>query len=185
MMGKRFGYRAAGMAPDVIQLRMNRRPISAGRILLGEIRINDRSLRVADPAWVDDVPALSVRIEDGAYPVYAYEWSHRRGPITVCVVIPFLPRRWTTTRRLRISNDIRPDLTEGVIVDTGEIAIQGANQLVLRSGLGDGYYPIMENRNLVMWTQSLVIDFQIWEQRNYGVGHGFTLDDYGLPIIDQ
>jgi hypothetical protein len=151
-------------------------------MLLGEIQIVGRSLRVADPAWVDDVPGLSINIVDDAYPVYAYEWSHRTGPIIVCVVIPFLQRRWLTTRRLRIINDIRPDLTKGVIVDTGEIAIASGNQITLPSGLGDGYYPVIENRFLGVWTQSIIIDFEVYEPSNYGVGHGFILDEYGMII---
>src|SRR5262249_18485170 len=112
-MMRRIPYKTAGTAPRVINLLRNNRPISASRMLLGEIQIVGRSLRVADPAWVDDVPGLSINIVDDAYPVYAYEWSHRTGPIIVCVVIPFLQRRWLTTRRLRIINDIRPDLTKG------------------------------------------------------------------------
>ena len=184
-MGRRLPYKIAGTAPEVIELVRNKCPISASRVLLGEIEIIGRSSRVADPAWVADVPSLPVNISGGTYPVYAYEWSHRRGPITVCVVILFLQRRWTMSRRLRITNDIRPDLRDGVIIVSGEIVIAGGNQIAVPSGLGDGYYPIIENRFLGFWTQSLIIDFEIYTPRNYGVGHGLSLDEYGIPNIRE
>jgi hypothetical protein len=52
---------------------------------------------------------------------------------------------------------------------------------VRRHGLGDGYYPISENRNLDMRTRSLVIDFKMWEQANWYARPAFTLDEYGIP----
>ncbi|WP_165244344.1 hypothetical protein [Paludisphaera soli] len=181
-MSRRLPYKIAGTAPKTIEFVRNDLTISTSRVLLDEVRVVGRSLRVADPAWVDEVAELRINIEDGLYPVYAYEWSHRLGPITACVIIPFVRPRWTTTCRLRIFNDIRPDLTKGLIVDSGEIAIASGNQIVLRSGLGDGYYPVFENRNFGVRTQSVVIDFKLYESSNYGVGHGFVLDEYGIPI---
>jgi hypothetical protein len=52
---------------------------------------------------------------------------------------------------------------------------------VRRHGLGDGYYPISENRNLGMRARSLVIVFKIWAQANWYAGPGFTSDEYGIP----
>jgi len=179
-----MAHREAGKVPDVVRLIINGRAILARRRMVGELQVIGQSIQVADSAWVDEVPPLPVTVENDAYPVYSYEWSHARGPISVCVVIPFRPQGWATTRRLRIVNDIRPDLTKGIIVDTSEITIQSGNKLILPSGLGDGYYPIFENRNLGIQTQSLVIDFKVWEKRNYGVGH-YTFDEYGLPSIEE
>lgn len=184
-MSGRIRYTTAGGVPDVIELKRNRRPISAERVLLGEIEVADRAITIADPSWVDETPRLPVRIENGVYPVYAYQWMHRSGPVNVCIVLYLSRDRWTVPRRLRIPNDIRPDLTEGVMVDTGEVAISGGNKIITQSGCGDGYYPVVANRSLRIRVQSIVVDFEVHRTANYGVGHGFKLDEYGIPILPE
>ena len=64
------------------------------------------------------------------------------------------------TRRLVIRTSIRPDLTEGIIVDSAEIALQSSNTLTIASGFGDGYYPVVANFNWGVLLQSVVVDFE-------------------------
>jgi len=75
--------------------------------------------------------------------LYAYRWDYPCGLINVCVVVAF-PRQWRpVTRPLTITNDMRPDLNAGIIVDSAEVQVSGVSQVVMTSGLGDGYYPLV------------------------------------------
>ena len=184
-----FFYKRIGRLPNVIHLKRNGLPITANRIKAGEIEVKGKSLTIADSAWASEVPPLPMRVDDGVYDVHSYQWQHPSGPIIVCAAICFRPQRWSITRRLNIHTDIRPDLSAGVIVDSAEITIQSGSAVKLRSGLGDGYYPVFANFNFGFFAQSLVVDFKIWELRNVIARSGQRTDEYGIvssnPPIDR
>jgi hypothetical protein len=176
-------YKAVGRTPSGIRLTRNGREISAIRAPLGRVRVAGRAVRIADSAWVADVPPLPVRVADGEYDVFAYRWLHRGGDVNVCAVVRFRPPRlMVVTRRLAIHTDFRPDLTEGVIVDTGEITILSGNAITLESGLGDGYYPVVANLNYGRALQSLVVDFKLWECGKTILPSGWRSDEYGMAV---
>lgn len=98
----------------------------------------------------------------------------------------FRAQKFAVTRRLSIRTEIRPDLNEGIIVDTGEIAIQSDDSITMQAGLGDGYYPIFVNYNFGIVSQSVVVDFKIWEvDRRIMLRPGQTLDDFGIVQFDD
>jgi hypothetical protein len=173
-------HREIGNLPPSIQLSRNGRPIEARRAEIGSVTVEDGRLRIADAAWVDQVPALPVRVPRGTHPVHAYQWHHRGETINACVAISFRRQLLPVTRQLVIETDIRPDLTEGVIVDTAEVAVSASNVLRLSSGLGDGYYPVIANANLGLWLQSLVVDFKIWHLPRVILMPGQEMDEYGF-----
>ena len=173
-------YREIGKLPPSIRLSRNDRPFEAFRTQVGSVVVDDGRIRIADAEWVDDVPPLPVRVPRGTYPVHAYQWRHRGAGINVCVAIAFRRQLLPRTRQLVIETDIRPDLTEGIIVDTAEIAIRSSNLLRLASGLGDGYYPVFAIHNLGGQLQSLVVDFKIWHVRRYILLPGQEMDEYAL-----
>ena len=174
-------HREIGNLPPSIRLSRNGRPIEARRAEIGSITVEDHKIRIADAAWADQVPALPVRVPRGSHAVHAYQWLHRIGPINVCVVVPFSSAPVVKARQLRIETDIRPDLTDGIIVDTAEVALRSSNTLTVASGLGDGYYPIIANYDADSQVQSLVVDFKVWDAGNYVLAHGQRLDEFGIP----
>jgi len=85
---------------------------------------------------------------------------------------------------LEIDNRCRPDLFEGIVVDSGHVTVAATNTITLASGLGDGYYPIFANYNFGFQLQSLILDFNVWKIRNYVILPGQRLDEFGLPVQD-
>jgi hypothetical protein len=176
-------YKAIARFPDVLRLSRNGHPIEANRHHSGRIQITDSRLWVADPHFIDEVPALAVKCPNGEFDVFRYEWQHQNAPINVCLAIAFRPQSWAIARRLRIPTSIRPDLTDGIIVDFGQAAIRSASMITVDSGLGDGYYPVVAVFNYGIRLQSIIIDFKIWETRQIILlDESRTLDKYGIPV---
>jgi hypothetical protein len=160
-----FNYQVLGRLPEAISFtRMNSR-CTARLVQLGEVRIARRRLWIADTALVDQVRPLPVWAPNGAYPIHSYEWTYEGQAVNACVIIAFRLQKWTTTRQLKVRTRIRPDLCDGIIVDSGEIAVRSLESVTVPAGLGDGYYPVVANYNLGLFLQSLVVDFKPWEVR--------------------
>ena len=175
-----LNHREIGKLPPLIRLSRNGRSFEARRAEIGSIDVKDGQIRIADAEWVDQVPALPIRVPCGTHAAYAYQWLHRIDPINVCVVFAFSLEQAVKSRQLRIETDIRPDLTDGIIVDTAKVAMQSSTQLTLTSGLGDGYYPIMANYDMHSEVQSLVVDFKVWKVSSYILAPGQRLDEFGM-----
>jgi hypothetical protein len=175
-----LNYRALGRLPDVIAFTRGGRTLTAIRKDLGLIRIQDRRLWIADPLLVDAAPPLPVRPPGGAASVHTYLWDHPRGPVHVCVVVRFRRQRWAAIRRLAVRTDARPDLRGGVIVDSGEVAIQSAGAVRLTSGPGDGYYPVYAAYNFGVFVQAVIVDFEVWQVRRVVLMPGQELDEFGI-----
>ena len=175
-----LNYKMIGRLPESITLFRNGKPFSATRVSLGKMQVVDRAIQVADAAMIDEFPPLGVWLGNGEYAAYAYQWAHPSGIINICAVLHIRPQRCCWTRRLSIPNDVRPDLAEGLIVDSGEISFKSANKTTLTSGFGDGYYPVFANLNFGLWLQSLIVDFKIWEIGNVIHMPGHVLDEYGI-----
>jgi hypothetical protein len=176
-----LNYRAIGRLPEFITFARNGREAKAVRMDLGSLRIQDRCLWIADPGLIDSVPPLPVRLFASKGSIHTYQWSHSEGPINVCAVVHFRRQSWATTRLLQIHTNVRPDLYEGVIVDSGDIIIRSADEIQVQSGLGDGYYPVYANYNFACIAQSVIVDFQIWHIRTIIPMDGRELDEYGIP----
>ncbi|HYE06553.1 MAG TPA: hypothetical protein VEL07_13640 [Planctomycetota bacterium] len=171
----------AAAAPSIAFYR-NDRMVTAERHALGDLVV-ERSVRIADREMIDLWPDLPVALPSSTYPVVAYRWLHQgRGTIDVCVAI-MLRRSWPTrSGALVIGNDIRPDLDAGIIVDSGEITIRGANAITCAAGLGDGYYPVHRVRDLFGRTAAIVVDFEVWKAKRYVLSGGQSLDEYGMVV---
>jgi hypothetical protein len=178
--GTVLDYKAAARLPDRLRFTRNGREAEARRVLVGEIQINGRELRVADVAYGNDAPPLPVRVPDGRHRVYAYDWEHARGPIKVCAVVAFGRQRLAVARPLVISNQMRPDLTDGIIVDHAEVQIGGTSGVTLPSGLGDGYYPVIGVYNFGVSVQAIVLDLKVWQVREVVLLPGQVLDEFGV-----
>jgi hypothetical protein len=172
--------RAIGRLPECLSFTRGGLEVTAARNDLGTIHVRNRRLWVADPMLLDAAAPLPLRPSDGAASVHTYVWDHPCGPINVCAVVRFRPQGWANTRRLAVRTDVRPDLAEGVIVDCGEIAIRSADAVQLRSGLGDGYYPVYANYNLGAFAQSVIVDFEVWRVRDVILLPGQQLDEFGI-----
>jgi hypothetical protein len=166
--------------PESITFQRNGRAATARRVELGAVNVSNGQLRIADSAWVDDVPPLPVPVRSGTFPLYAYQWEHRGEAINVCLVLRLARPLFPKARQLVIETDIRPDLTEGVIVDSAEVTIKGDTSACVKSGLGDGYYPVFAVRNLFGGTQAIVVDFKLWHVARYILMPGQAQDEYGF-----
>jgi hypothetical protein len=180
--GSMLDYGAIGRIPESIALNRNGKVIAAARKRLGTLRVINRTLRIADAEMIHEFPPLPVGVKNGEYEVYAYEWSHSRGPVNVCAVVLLRQQRWAISRRLTIRNNIRPDLTEGLFVDFGAVSIESDNLITLTAGLGDGYYPVFAIRNFGVFLQSIIVDFKIWKLPNLVLLPGQKLDEYGMVV---
>jgi len=172
--------KAAAQLPDQLPFIRNGRKAEARRVQVGEIEVASRELSIADAAYGDKASPLSDRMPDGRHVVHAYVWDHPRGPINICAVVTFARQRLAITRRLVITNDLRPDLTAGIIVDSAEVRIGGTSGVILPSGLGDGYYPIVGVYNFGLFVQALVLDFEVWRTRNVILLPGQEFDEFGI-----
>jgi hypothetical protein len=176
-------YKTIACLPEAVRFSRNGYPIAAQRKSLGRIQIADARVWAADPQLIDDVLSLPVKCPNGEFDVFRYEWNHQNGPVNVCVVIAFRPQHWAISRRLSIHTAIRPDLTEGIIVDFGQVALRSASTISVKSGLGDGYYPVVAVYNFGVALQALIVDFKIWETRPIILcDESRTLDKFGIPV---
>jgi hypothetical protein len=173
-------HKAAARLPDRLRFTRNGRNAEAGRVLLGEFEVAGRELRIADAGYADEVPPLPIRVPDGRHAVYAYQWVHARGPINVCVVVAFGRQRLAIARPLAIANDMRPDLTAGIIVDSAEVRVGSASGVTFPSGLGDGYYPVVGVFNFGLFVQAVVLDFKVWQVRQIVLLPGQVLDEFAI-----
>ena len=174
-------YPAIGRLPPSIQLSRNHRPIDAVRVEVGNVPVDDGRLWITDDGWEDQLPPLPIVAPVGGHPVYAYQWRHPSGDVNVCAVVWFREQVKGAAKRLRIKTHVRPDLDEGVIVDSAAVAIRGSTGLTLRSGLGDGYYPIIAVYNSDRSIQAVIADFNVWEVRKCIMMDGWELDEYAMP----
>jgi hypothetical protein len=165
---------------DQLSFSRNGRTAVARRVEVGRVEITGHELRIGDAPYAHSLPPLPIRAPDGTRVVHAYQWDHRRDAIYVCVVLSFRPQRLAVARQLTIANELRPDLTAGIIVDSGEVRVGGATFVRLRSGLGDGYYPVFALYNLGLWLQAVVLDFQIYRMRRLILLPGQELDEFGI-----
>jgi hypothetical protein len=175
-----LNHKSAARLPDRLRFTRNGREADAHRVQLGEIEVVGRELRVADATYEDEVSPLPVRVPNGLHAIHVYLWEHPRGSIPVCVVMAFLPQRLAVARPLVIDNNMRADLTDGIIVDSGEVRIGSASSITLASGLGDGYYPLHGIYNFGLFVQAVVLDFKVWQVRKMGLLPGQTLDEFGI-----
>lgn len=171
---------AAAKLPPSISFQRNGLNATAHRADIGSVEPSDGQIRIADSAWVDTVPPLPVHVPSGLFPIHLYQWQHCGQIINACLVIPFARPFFPRAIQLSIETDIRPDLTEGVIVDSGEVAVQGLSSVVIQSGLGDGYYPVFAVKNLFGKIQSIVVDFKLWHVPRYILMPGQFQDEYGF-----
>lgn len=178
-----LNHKATAQLPERLRFTCNGREAEASRIQLGEIEVAGGTLRVADVAYGDEALPLPVRVPDGRHTVYAYRWDHPRGPINVCAVMAFGRQRLAVARRLVIANTPRPDLTAGIIVDHAEVRIGGRSHVTLRSGLGDGYYPVIGMYNFGLFVQAVVLDFEVGRRRNVVLLPGQEFDEFGIVRV--
>ncbi len=161
-------HASIGGLPRSVRIPLGRGAIVAIRVEVGLLHVDDRRLWIADSRWADggwsdQVPPLPVRVPRGTFPVHAYRFSDEQDEIHACAVIAFRRASAVFSRRLAIRNVMRPDLTEGIIVDSAEIALHSSNTLAMASGFGDGYYPVVANQTWGLRLQSIVVDFEVWE----------------------
>lgn len=175
-------FKEIGSLPEVISLTRNGKPFRAARFTLGKLRVSQGTIRIADAEMINEFPPLPMRVPNGEHSVVVYQWHHSRGPIDVCAIVFFRPSRWTVTRRMAIPNDVRPDLSAGLIVDSGAISIQSDNAITLTAGQGDGYYPLFANYNFGWWLQAVIVDFKIWEIGNVALMPGQKFDEFGIVV---
>lgn len=156
---------AARLNPQLSFARGSRTEI-AHRRDLGVIEFKTSSVLISDPHFADRTDPIAIRFAGRRAEIVAYEWTHPRyGPVDACLVLSFRRMCRPLAWRELIHNHLRPDLTDGVIVDHAEISIAGTPPIRRPSGLGDGYYPIWHVKSLGMWTSALVIDFNLWRTR--------------------
>ena len=172
--------KAAARLPESLPFFRNGRSLVAKRVVVGEIEVAGGQLKIADALCGDAAAPIPLRIPNGRHAVYAYEWDHPRGPIKVCAVLAFSKQRLATARPLTITNETRPDLTSGIIVDSAEVRIGGASHIVLTSGLGDGYYPVFGVFNFAFFTQAVVLDFRMDHAPRFILLPGQVLDEFGI-----
>jgi hypothetical protein len=173
-------HKAAARLPDRLPFSRNRRTVETRRVQLGEIEVAGHALKIADAAYGDEVRPLPVRAPDGRHAVHAYQWDHARGAINVCVVVAFRLQRLAVARPLVIANDMRPDLTGGIIVDSAEVRVSGASRVIVASGLGDGYYPVVGVYNFAWFLHAVVLDFEVWRVREIILLPGQELDEFAI-----
>jgi hypothetical protein len=173
-------HKSAARLPEQLRFTRNGREADARRVQLGEIEVVCRELRVSDATYGDGVSPLPVRVPNGLHTVHVYLWDHPRGSIPVCMVMAFWPQRLAVARPLVIDNNMRADLTDGIIVDCGEVRISSATSVTLASGLGDGYYPVYGIYNFGLFVQAIVLDFKVWQVRKMGLLPGQTMDEFGI-----
>jgi hypothetical protein len=192
--GAVLNYKAAARLPDTLPFTRNGREAKARRVPVGEVEVAGRKLRVADAAYGDETPPLPIRVPDGTHRVYAYQWDHPRGPINICAVVAFGRQRLAVARRLEIANAMRPDLTAGIIADSGEVRIASVSGITFPSGLGDGYYPVVGVFNFGLFVQAVLLDFKVWQMPHVILLPGQVLDEFGVirhvvqdsdPLMDQ
>jgi hypothetical protein len=174
--------KGAARLPDRLRFVRNGRLAAARRVRIGEIEVIGQVLRIADVAYGNETSPVPVRVADGIHTVHAYQWDRPQGVINVCVVVAFRPPRWPVTRRLRIRNDARPDLTGGIIVDHAEVRVGGFTHVTLPAGLGDGYYPVFGVYNFGLIAQAVVLDFEVWRLRNVVLLPGQAFDEFALVV---
>lgn len=175
-------YCAVAALPKQLCFERLGRSIEAVLFEHGALTVTDGTMRLADAAWVERTPALRLRIPSGSYPVYTYRWMHAGRPIEVCAVVAWRRPLLSVYRPLEVPSAVRPDLSDGVAVDSGAVAFRGANTLHVASGFGDGYYPAFEVLNLGLWRQALIVDFKAWHVKRYALMRGQMLDEYGLVV---
>jgi hypothetical protein len=178
--GPVLDHEAVARLPHRLSFSRNGRAAEVRRVPAGEVEVAGNALRIADAAYGDEVPPLPVRVPNGRHTVYAYQWDHPQGVINVCAVVAFRRQRWAVARPLTIANDMRPDLTAGIIVDSAEVRVGGVSQVVLPSGLGDGYYPVIGVYNYALVPQAVVLDFQVWRVREVILLPGQVLDEFAI-----
>lgn len=175
-----FDLKAAARLPGRSKLMRNGVKLHARRVALGAVDVRDNALRIADADEADEPPGLPLCVPDGEHGVYAFQWEHSGRPVNVCAVISFRLQLFAVARPLSIDNRARPDLSEGVIVDSGNIRIAAASSLTMESGLGDGYYPVYAVRNFGLVLQAIVVDFEVWRVRNVILLDHQELDEFGF-----
>ncbi len=173
-------HKAAARLPDRLHFTRNGRNAEADRVLLCELEVADRELKIADADYGDEVSPLPIRVPNGRHAVYTYRWDHARGPINVCMVVAFGRQRLAVARPLVITNDMRPDLTAGIIVDSAEVRIGSASSATFPSGLGDGYYPVVGVFNFGLFAQAAVLDFKVWQVRQVVLLPGQVQDEFAI-----
>jgi hypothetical protein len=169
-----------GTLPATTTLQRNGRTATANRVSLGDLELMDQTITVADSDWVNDVPPLPVRVTNGVFPVYAYQWNHQGRSINICLVVRFRRPFLAKPKQLRVETNIRPDLADGVIVDSGEVTIKSKSRISVPSGLGDGYYPVYALTNMLGSIHAVVIDFKLWHVPRYFLMPNQAQDEYGF-----
>lgn len=173
-------YKTAARLPDRLSFVRNGRVAEARRVRLGQIEVTGGELKMADVAYGEQTAPLPVRVPNGRHVVNGYQWDHSQGPINVCVVVAFRRQRLAVARPLVIANELRPDLTAGIIVDHAEVRIGGVPGVTLPSGLGDGYYPVVAVYNFGLIPQAVVLDFEVWRMRKVVLLPGQEFDEFGI-----
>jgi hypothetical protein len=84
---------------------------------------------------------------------------------------------------LAIRNEWRPDLTEGVIADNGNLTIWSKTAVSFNPGhIGVGYFPVVGVYNFGLSLQAIVIDFLVWKDDRHRIIllPGWEFDEYGI-----
>jgi hypothetical protein len=173
-------HEAAARLPERLPFSRNGRTIEVRRVRLGEIVVARQQLKIGDAAYGDDTQPIPIRVPNGRHSVHVYQWDHPRGPIYVCAVVAFGRQRWALARPLSIANNMRPDLAEGIIVDSGEVRIGSVSHVTLSSGLGDGYYPVIGVYTFGLFAQAVVLDFLVGSVREVILLPGQVLDEFAI-----
>jgi hypothetical protein len=174
-----LNIKAIARLPERLTFVRNDHTVEARRVELGSIEVVGHQLRIADATYRDAVP-IPARVPDGRHIVHAYQWDHPARSIIVAAAMAFGPPRLAVARRLVISNDMRPDLTAGFIVDSAEARIGGRSHVTFPSGLGDGYYPVIGVFNFGLFLQAVLVDFEVWRMRNVILLPGQVSDEFGI-----
>ncbi|MEX2188202.1 MAG: hypothetical protein WD875_15455 [Pirellulales bacterium] len=172
--------KAAARLPRGLKFTRNGLSADARRIEIGVVDVRDRAVHLADEDYAHDLAPLPIRVPNGRHRVYAFQWEHAGEAISVCAVISFRRQLFAVARPLLIDNPARPDLTEGIAVDSGKVHIEAATSLTIPSGLGDGYYPVFAILNFGLVVQAIVIDFEIWTVRHVILQDHQELDEFGM-----
>jgi hypothetical protein len=176
----------AARLPDRLRFTRNGREAEANRIRLGEVEVIHSRIKLADAAYHEEMPTLRIRVPNGRWAVHVYQWNHAAGSFNVCAVISFARQRLALSRTLTIPNEIRPDMTAGMMVDSGEIWVGDESGLTFPAGLGDGYYPVVGLFNYGLFLQAIVIDLKAWHVPRVILQPGQVMDEFGMVrIVNQ
>lgn len=167
--------------PESATLRRNGLDVVAARRELARAECPDGRVTIGDAEGIDLF--RPIRVRPGAYRVVVYEWQHpRRGSVNLALLVASCDKPSGILRPIAVEQVFAPHV-EGLPVDCAALWVRvGVATLRVNSGLGDGVYPVYARKSLASPPDLILVDFKVWELRNYIERPGWTVDEYGLPF---